>query len=105
MGNAWILIGRSWDNVINEPTDPNTESLTRPDVTYEQGNEWTLNNIRCAIAPNQYPVLSGWHVDVYVDNEYVITIYRDCNPCPLFTEDQARERAQGYLTLLQGWTR
>jgi hypothetical protein len=104
-GNSWVLLGLRWNTTIDDPSDPNTETIVEDTAQVDAGNEWTLNNIRTTIAPNQYPFLTGWHVNLYVDNAFVVTTYRDYNGGPLFTEQIASWRAQAYLDICQGWTR
>lgn len=79
-----------------ERTDPEVNGAGELQQQYTQGNILTL------VAPNP---LTGYHVDVFVDNTFIVQIYKDCNFCPMFTQSDAVARAQSYLALLQGWNR
>ena len=67
-------------------------------------SEFVLGNVRTVVARNTN-LLTGYHVDIHVDGSFVVTIYKDCNNCSLFTQSTAETRAQTYLDILQGWTR
>jgi len=103
-GNGWVPWGWYVDNVVDEAPDADTESTTEDASPVDAENEWELNNIRVTAAPNTGPLI-GWHVNVYVDDAFIITIYKDSNTGPAFTEAVAKMRAQAYLDILQGWTR
>ena len=64
--------------------------------------EFEMGNVRTAVRRNpQNPNL--YNVNVYVNNFYVIQIFKDCNYCQMYDYSTAAQRARDFLPMLQGW--
>lgn len=99
-GNSFIQNGRVPIEYETEATEETTESTDEAVILNATKEKFEKDNIKTIVSPNN---LSGYNVLVYVDNDFVIRVYKDCNLCSIFSKDKAVSRAQEYLDLLQGW--
>jgi hypothetical protein len=105
-GNNWVVNGGMPKDAEYEPYSEERENRDEGDTPGDEVlRDFAEGNIRATVAQNKYPVLTGYHVNVYVDNVLVSTVYKDCNFCSLYNETTANSKAQTFVTLLQGWTR
>lgn len=104
-GNDFVSGGRMPSSVTEECTNEETEISPSESKSAEGDTEFTKENIRTVVRPNGGINPSLYNVNVYVDNYYVIQIFKDCNHCPMFNYMDAVDRAKRYLDILQGWVR
>ena len=105
IGNSYIIWPQR-PEADDYYADEEAQTVATPDsLAQATDGEHSSGNIRCEIIENQPPVLYGYHIDVYVDDIYIISIYKGCNECDLFTLDVANATADYYVLILQDWTR
>ena len=106
LGNAYFWGDRAPTVVTNVYADEEAEAIADPNsLGQDAAGEYTNGGARCEVVANQPPVLYGYHIDIYVDDSYVISIYKACNECDLLSLAQAEDLASTCVFLLQGWTR
>ncbi|MGD8778271.1 MAG: hypothetical protein PVH88_04845 [Ignavibacteria bacterium] len=103
-GNSFVASREYKVQYEEGPADEECEQSPEEDERAERLESFEQGNIRTVVRRNK-PGINLFNVNVYVDNYYVIQLFKDCNFCKMFDYTTAVQRAKEYLPMLQGWKR